>query len=348
MAKKKSKKEVASNRISRTTIILYAVVITISLVVLSIKGAGQGGGGVGCCDCSECKCMCCCGSCEDCHDTCGCMSEQVEDVFVVDPYTHESTSAKSYYCKYGTIPPAPPEPECDCGDDQDCPLQEGVCEGAQEKCVYGTKGVEYTCEWEGCDATTYREYAEKQGYGKYQADESLCDGWDNDCDGEKDEGCDEDKDNFCNEDMECTSKYNCGVSAPGVEADNDECTDCDDSNPTVNPRAEEICDGIDNNCNYKVDEGCECSPIGAEEICPKQEGVCAGAKMICKKCEDIGSGDCEGASGWTQCNYGKNYKSPESGSWYCADGIDNDCDGKTDCGPPIDSGCAAFCRTTVP
>ncbi|MFM7725395.1 MAG: MopE-related protein, partial [Flavobacteriales bacterium] len=32
--------------------------------------------------------------------------------------------------------------------------------------------------------------------------------------------------------------------------------DCDDMNPAVNPDAEELCDGIDNNCNLLADESC--------------------------------------------------------------------------------------------
>ena len=31
--------------------------------------------------------------------------------------------------------------------------------------------------------------------------------------------------------------------------------DCDDTDPAINPVAEETCDGTDNNCNGDIDEG---------------------------------------------------------------------------------------------
>ncbi|MGA1840564.1 MAG: putative metal-binding motif-containing protein [bacterium] len=41
---------------------------------------------------------------------------------------------------------------------------------------------------------------------------------------------------------------------PGYVLD---CSDCDDSDPAINPGIQEICDGLDNNCDGTVDEGCQ-------------------------------------------------------------------------------------------
>lgn len=85
----------------------------------------------------------------------------------------------------------------------------------------------------------------------------ICDGIDNNCNGQIDEGlqlftyyADTDNDNFGDP---LNSIDTCLSSPPmGYVTDNN---DCDDGNGAINPLAAEICDGEDNNCNGQIDEG---------------------------------------------------------------------------------------------
>ena len=50
------------------------------------------------------------------------------------------------------------------------------------------------------------------------------------------------------------------IEETGVPIDSDgdgyiDLEDCDDTNPSIYPDADEICDGTDNNCNGEIDEG---------------------------------------------------------------------------------------------
>ena len=86
------------------------------------------------------------------------------------------------------------------------------------------------------------------------ADE-LCDEQDNDCDGEIDENdaldvsvwyADMDNDGFGD-----VASPNISCAAPNQHVDNT--LDCDDQNPSVHPNMDELCDGIDNNCDGAID-----------------------------------------------------------------------------------------------
>ncbi len=89
----------------------------------------------------------------------------------------------------------------------------------------------------------------------YPGNTEVCDGIDNNCNNNIDEGLlntyyiDSDNDGYGNINI---SVQEC--SAPSGYVSNN--TDCDDSNNNVYPGSTEVCDGIDNNCNNVTDEGC--------------------------------------------------------------------------------------------
>ena len=84
--------------------------------------------------------------------------------------------------------------------------------------------------------------------------EEVCDGVDNNCDGNDDEGVlktyygDSDGDGFGDA---AVTQDACEVP----EGYSEDAGDCDDNSPEVNPDTTEVCDGVDNNCDSGVDEG---------------------------------------------------------------------------------------------
>ena len=147
--------------------------------------------------------------------------------------------------------------------------------------------------------------------------EELCDGVDNNCDGQVDEGvrqvyyADEDGDGFGG----VNYVESCVLPEGYVPISND----CNDQNATVYPSAPEECDGIDNNCDGDVDENLNITwyldydgdgfgdPNFPNSDCDPGQGYVANDN----DCDDL--------------NAAAFPDNPE-----VCDGIDNDCDGDVD------------------
>ncbi|HEY8427986.1 MAG TPA: MopE-related protein, partial [Sandaracinaceae bacterium] len=186
--------------------------------------------------------------------------------------------------------------DCDGTTDEDvgapsCRLTEGVCAGATARCSAEGGFLE-------CDATDYGP--------DYEADETLCDGLDNDCDGTTDEGCP------CTDGATQVCGSDVGACTQGTQTCvGDAWGPCEGA---VGPMGES-CNGVDDDCDGSVDEPTDLTPPD----CELQLGVCAGAKRTCG-----------GAAGWLSCSgtesYGSDYELEETR----CDGLDNDCDGVVD------------------
>jgi hypothetical protein len=95
------------------------------------------------------------------------------------------------------------------------------------------------------------------------------------------------------------------------------------------PDLSEQCNGLDDNGDGQVDEGCNCQP-GAAQGCflgsasTRGNGICKDGTQLCS-----GSGEF-GAWGVCQGSVTPSTESLER----CSDGLDNDCDGLVDCADP--------------
>ena len=96
--------------------------------------------------------------------------------------------------------------------------------------------------------------------------------------------------------------------------------DCDDSSPDISPDGIELCDGLDNDCDGTIDEDGE--SIWYTDADGDGFGDASSTVTACDLPEGYAatSGDCD------DNNPSTNPLADE----FCADGIDNDCDGQID------------------
>ena len=189
----------------------------------------------------------------------------------------------------------------------------------------------------GGDFDTKQQCTQPTGYFPDQEDcddsnpnknpdaDEICNGDDDDCNGLTDDNpislatwyLDLDEDGFGDIDESTES-----CEAPQGYVDN--FSDCEDSDPSINPDAEEFCDTIDSNCNGLADEDdptISVFPVWFEDIDEDGYGSPNNFMMICTQPAGYVSNDLD-------CNDLDFFISPDEEE--VCDGADNNCDGDID------------------
>ena len=172
----------------------------------------------------------------------------------------------------------------------------GVCHAGTQTCSGGTFG---SCVGEVTPAAA-----------------ELCNGVDDNCNGQIDEGVqstfyqDADGDGFG---TPAVTIQACSAPA-GYVANN---TDCNDSNAAIHPNATELCNGVDDNCNGQIDE----TFAGLGKNCSVGVGAC----------QSLGTKVCSADGTAVVCSAVPG----TPGTEICGNGIDEDCNGADlVCAPP--------------
>ena len=238
--------------------------------------------------------------------------------------------------------------DCDDANATTSPGAAEVCDGADNDCDGLTDDddnsvadqttwyIDYDGDSYGSDRFTEAACAAPEGYVSNAEDcddaeatafpggVEVCDELDNNCDGVVDEATatdaqtwyqDADLDGFGDADFSTLA-----CSMPSGYAENDE--DCDDGEFAVNPDAEEVCDGLDNNCDGSTD-GSDATDVTAWYTDADKDGYGDPSKRSFACTQPTGS-----VSTSTDCDDADKDINPAATE--VCDGDDNNCDGSTD------------------
>ncbi len=204
--------------------------------------------------------------------------------------------------------------------------------GAAEDC---SSTVDYNCDgsvgYADADGDGYPacEDCDDSNASVHPGGVEVCDGLDNDCNGTVDDNptdpttfyADADSDGYGDA---ATTEAACTIPAGYVTNS----TDCDDANLGINPGVQDICDGVDNNCDGVIDGDATYYSTFYADIDGDGYGDGSASETQCQA--DAGYVD-----NGSDCNDSDVTINPDAIE--VCDGVDNDCDGTVDIGA-VDAG----------
>ncbi|MBL6975130.1 MAG: hypothetical protein ISR64_05305 [Deltaproteobacteria bacterium] len=204
----------------------------------------------------------------------------------------------------------------DCVPDQFDPANSGTDPPAEVVTLHNCARSGVCASGFGLIASTCQDGAATCDYGAvpgWSAEEDTCDGADNDCDVEVDEG-------FTLAGIpigfQCDGKGVCGIGVVECAADGQSTRCSTDAGGSMDESHAETCDGLDNNCNGLTDDGLLYEGLDIGTACDGR-GECGEGEVEC------------GAYGEPICSTDATGSKDQSEPEVC-NGLDDDCDGDTD------------------